>query len=212
MASDLERVPLFEAIAQDELKALAANTATRTYPKHAIIVNEGDPGGSLYVLLAGRVKFFLMGSNGREFVLGTAGPGEYFGEIALDGGPRSASVMTLEPCRCSIVPREGLRAFVASHPTVALTIMNNLSRRVRALTETVKNLALSDVYGRVAHLLSEAGRDGHDEIALSQQAIADRVGASRQMVSRIITDLVAGGYVARRGRRIVVLRKPPSAW
>lgn len=209
---DLERIPLFEAIAQDELAALGASTPIRSFRKHAIIVNEGDAAGPLYVLLAGRVKFFLIGDNGREFVLGTAGPGEYFGEIALDGGPRSASVMTLEPCRCAIVPCEGLQAFVARHPTVALTIMRNLSRRVRALTETVKNLALSDVYGRVARLLLEATREGGGEITLSQQAIADRVGASRQMVSRILNDLATGGYVARHGRRLVVLRRPPHAW
>src|SRR6185369_1155773 len=114
---------------------------------------------------------------------GGAGPGDYFGELALDGGPRSASVMTLEPTRCAIVPRTELQGFVARYPAVALTIMTNLSRRVRVLTENVLNLALLDVYGRVAHLLVESAGEG-GELDLSQQDIADRVGASRQMVSR----------------------------
>lgn len=206
------RIASFESIPQEELAALSANAATRNFPKHAIVVSEGDAGGALYILLSGRVKFFLIGDNGREFVLGGAGPGEYFGEIALDGGPRSASVMTLDACRCTVVARDELQAFVASHPAVALAIMRNLSRRVRTLTETVKKLALSDVYGRVAHLLLENTHDGRGEIALSQQAIADRVGASRQMVSRILGDLTTGGYVARQGRRLVVLRRPPQAW
>lgn len=210
--ADLQRVPLFDGIAQDELAALSSDTLVRNFPKNVIIVHEGDAGGPLYILLAGRVKFFLTGENGREFVLGSAGPQEYLGEISLDGGPRSASVMTLEPCRCAVVPREQLRAFIARHPAVALTIMGNLIRRVRALTETVKNLATSGVYCRVAQWLLDNTREGQGEIALSQQAIADRVGASRQMVSRILNDLAAGGYVARRGRRLVVLRRPPHAW
>lgn len=206
-----DKIPLFETIPAAELEALGTQSATRTFPKNAIIINEGDPTDALYVLLSGRVKIFLSGDSGREFVLGTAGPGEYFGEVALDGGPRSASVMTLEPCRCAIVPRRDMEAFVVSHPAVALVIMKNLSRRVRVLTESVKNLALMDVYGRVARMLQEAADNG-GVLALTQQGIADRVGASRQMVSRIMTDLEAGGYVARRGRGLAVLRKPPRAW
>lgn len=210
--ADLQPIPLFSGIAQDELTRLSSDTPVRSFPKNAIIVHEGDAGGPLYILLAGRVKFFLTGENGREFVLGTAGPHEYLGEISLDGGPRSASVMTLEPSRCAVVPREQLQAFIARHPAVALTIMGNLIRRVRVLTETVKNLATSGVYCRVAQLLLESTRDGQGEITLSQQAIADRVGASRQMVSRILRDLATGGYVARRGRRLLVLHRPPHAW
>jgi len=163
------------------------------------------------VILAGRVKVFLLGESGREFILGEAGPGDYFGELALDGGARSASVMTLEPTRCAIVPRADFQAFIARHPAVALTILANMSRRVRALTDNVRNLALLDVYGRVAHILVDAAGEG-GELALSQQDIADRVGASRQMVSRIVNDLLAGGYLARQGRRLALLRRPPRAW
>jgi CRP/FNR family transcriptional regulator, cyclic AMP receptor protein len=207
----LTRIALFEAIPPAELDALAAHTATKGFPKNAIIINEGDATDALYVILVGRVKVFLLGENGREFILGGAGPGDYFGELALDGGPRSASVMTLEPTRCAIVPRTELQGFVARYPAVALTIMTNLSRRVRVLTENVRNLALLDVYGRVAHLLVESAGEG-GELDLSQQDIADRVGASRQMVSRIMNDLLAGGYVARLGRRLTLLRRPPRAW
>ena len=210
--AELQHLPLFGGIAPDELAELSSDTAVRSFRKNTIIVHEGDTGGPLYILLAGRVKFFLTGENGREFVLGTAGAQEYLGEISLDGGPRSASVMTLEPCRCAVVPREQLRPFIARHPAVALTIMENLIRRVRALTDTARNLATSGVYCRVAQLLTENARDDQGQIALSQQAIADRVGASRQMVSRILSDLAAGGYVARQGRHLVMLRRPPRAW
>lgn len=207
----LAQVPLFEAIPPEALDGLAAHSATRTFPKHAIIINEGDATDALYVIVEGRVKIFLSGDNGREFVLGTAGQGEYFGELAMNGSARSASVMALERCRCTVVARADMQAFVARYPAVALTIMGNLNRRVRALTEHVKSLALMDVYGRVARLLLDTAQDG-GAAALSQQGIADRVGASRQMVSRVMNDLITGGYVAREGRGFVVLRRPPRAW
>lgn len=207
----LDKITLFETIPPRELAAIAAHIATRTFPKQAVIVTEGDCGDALYVILEGSVQFFLMGEDGRQFVLGTAGPGDYFGEMALDGGPRSASVAALEACRCAIVPGADMHAFVEHYPAVALTIMRNLSRRVRVLTERVKSLALQDVYGRVAALLL-AARQPDGSVALSQQDIANRVGASRQMVSRIMNDLVAGGYIGRAGRRLVVLKPLPRSW
>ena len=206
----------FRALPEHELAELMARTVTKAYPKNAIVVNEGDNTDSLFIILSGRVKIFVADEQGREFVLGNAGPGDYFGEIALDGGPRSASVMTLDPCRFAVITRADLKSFIAAHPGIALEIMTNLSRRVRALTERVKSLALMDAYGRIARQLLELAeeRDGALVIdrAPTQQEIADRVGASRQMVSRIFNDLVAGGYVARVGRKLIILRKPPRAW
>lgn len=164
--TDLQRIPLFGGIAQDERNTLGSDTLVRNLPKNTVIVHEGGPGGFLYILLAGKVNFFVTGENGREFVFGTAGPQEYLGEISLDGGPRSPSVMTLEPCRCAVVPGEPLRSSVARHPGVALAMVRNL---------------------------------------------ISCVGASRQMASRILNDLSAGGYLARRGRRLDVLRRSPRA-
>jgi CRP/FNR family cyclic AMP-dependent transcriptional regulator len=207
----LEQLAVFEAIAPDDLAMLAAQSTTKTFPKQSIICSEGDPSNALYVILGGSVKFFLMGEDGRQFVLGTAGLGDYFGEMTLDGGPRSAAVMTLEVCRCAIVPRADMENFVAQHPKVALLIMRNFSRRVRTLTEKVKSLALCDVYGRIANLLLES-RQADGAIGFSQQDIADRVGASRQMVSRIMNDLIAGGYIERQGRRLLILKPLPRAW
>lgn len=202
---------MFEAISPDDLTMLAAQSTTRTFPKQSIICSEGDPSNAMYVILEGSVKFFLMGEDGRQFVLGTAGAGDYFGEITLDGGPRSAAVITLEVCRCAVIPHAGMEAFVAQHPTVTLLIMRNLSRRVRTLTEKVKRLALCDVYGRIAALLLES-RQPDGAIAFSQQDIADRVGASRQMVSRIMNDLIAGAYIERQGRRLLIVKPLPRAW
>ena len=149
-------------------------------------------------------------------VLSTMGPGEYFGEMVLDEGPRSASVATLEPSRFLVVAKKDFRDFVASNPAFAQSLIDKLIRRVRALTESVKSLALMDVYGRVARLLLEMAeeRDGGLAISqrLTQQDIANRIGASREMVSRILKDLSTGGYLTQSRNGIVLHRKPPAHW
>jgi CRP/FNR family cyclic AMP-dependent transcriptional regulator len=148
-------------------------------------------------------------------VLNHAGPGEYFGELVLDGGTRAASVMTLEPCRFLIVPKEDLRELVAQSPDFALHLIRKLIRRVRVLTGDVKSLALMDVYGRVARMLLEHAveRDGAlvIEERPTQQEMANRV-ASREMVSKILGELASGGYISVERDRIRIARALPRAW
>ena len=188
----------------------------RSFPKNSIIVNEGDVTDSLYIIMEGRVKAFLSDDEGREVVLSTQGPGEYFGEMVLDQGPRSASVMTLEPSRFLMVPKEDFRDFVLKNPAFSVSLIEKLISRVRSLTENVKSLALMDVYGRVARLLLGLAEEIDGvlviEERLTQQDIANRVGASREMVSRILKDLSIGGYIAQTRERIVLLKKPPAHW
>ncbi|MGE5115877.1 MAG: Crp/Fnr family transcriptional regulator [Betaproteobacteria bacterium] len=199
------------------LDAIAARGGTRQFPAHAILINEGDATDSLYIVLTGRVKVYGSGESGRGVVFGEMGPGEYFGELSLDGAPRSASVMTTEPTTCSVVSGAQLREFIAQHPDLAIHLTGKLIHTVRRLTEQVKSLALRDVYGRVVGVLSELSEpDGDRRIVhhrLTQQDIADRVGSSREMVSRIFKDLTIGGYVSvLPDRRIVIHKKPPPAW
>ena len=200
----------------DELRAITAHAVTRSFPKHAVILNEGDRTDTLYVILEGRVKIFVADADGNEVVFHTQGPGEYFGEMMLDEGPRSASVMTLEPSRFLVVPKTELKTFLARHPDFAVRLIEKLIHRVRGLTERVKSLSLMDVYGRIARLLLELAeeRDGKLVIAegLTQQDIASRVGASRAMVSRILKDLATGGYISLQRDRILLNRQPPLRW
>lgn len=199
-----------------ELKAVGSHGITRSYPKHVIIVSEGDRTDSLYVILEGRVKVYVSDDAGHEVVLLTQGPGEYFGELVLDEGPRSASVMTLEPCRFLVVPKADFRDFVRDNPAFALSLIEKLIARVRSLTASVKSLALMDVYGRVARLLLELAEEGDGGLVipqrLTQQDIASRIGASREMVSRILKDLSTGGYLTQSRAGIVLHRKPPEHW
>src|SRR6185295_15052338 len=112
------------------LEQIAAVATTRSFPKGAIIVNEGDETDSLYVMLAGRARVFVGDAEGREVQLHHLGAGEYFGEVTLDGGPRSASVMALEECRCAVIRRAELDAFVAKNPAFALHLVRKLASRV----------------------------------------------------------------------------------
>jgi len=149
-------------------------------------------------------------------ILDTQGPGEYVGEMALDGNPRSASVMTTEVTMFSVVSREPIKEAIRRKPEFALDMISKIIDRARLATNSVKDLALLDVYGRVARLLLNMAveRNGKLEIPekLTQQEIAERVGASRDMVSRIFRDLTAGGYITVESRHITINKKPPARW
>jgi CRP/FNR family cyclic AMP-dependent transcriptional regulator len=205
-----------EVLPQPLLEQLGTVATTRAFAKNAIIVSEGDDTGSLFVVLSGRVKVFVSDAEGHEVQLNRLGPGEYFGEVTLDGGPRSASVMALEETRCAVVRRGELVELIERHPELALHIARKLARRVRALSESVKSLALMDVYGRVARLLLELAEEHDGRLVIREpmthRDIASRVGASREMISRILSDLADGGYVRKEGGQLIIARKPPPRW
>lgn len=206
----------FAPLRQETLRAIAQSGVVRQFPKQTVLIHDGDAGDSLYILLAGRVKVYASNAAGREVVIDFHGPGECIGEMSLDGSTRSASVMTVEPTTCAIVNRAHFREFILAHPDFALYLIEKLIHRVRVTTENVKSLALSDVYGRLARLLNALATDVDGNVAvrekLTQQDIADRVGASRDMIGKLMKDLVAGGYLAVEDRTITILRKLPTGW
>jgi CRP/FNR family cyclic AMP-dependent transcriptional regulator len=201
-------------LADESLCELARHGAIRTYPKGAIIINEGEPGDSLYVILSGRVKVYVADEQGQEMVLGSCEQGEIIGEMTLDGGPRTASVMCVEQTSFAVVGTTNLRAAITANPDFAMRMIATLIARVRLTTDLVKDLALLDVYGRVRELLLKLAveTEGRWVVAekLTQQDIAARVGASRDMITRIFKDLTAGGYISVENRRISILRKLPA--
>jgi CRP/FNR family cyclic AMP-dependent transcriptional regulator len=205
-----------QAIADPFVRDLAALGRLRSYPKNTVFITEGDSSDSVFVILAGRVKVFLSDTEGHEMILDTQGPGEYVGEMALDGKPRSANVMTLEPTSFAVVARDPIREAIRRNPDFALEMISKIIDRARLATNSVRDLALLDVYGRVARLLLNMAveHNGKLEIPekLTQQEIAERVGASRDMVSRIFRDLTAGGYITVESRHITINKKPPARW
>jgi CRP/FNR family cyclic AMP-dependent transcriptional regulator len=204
------------AIPDAFVRELASLGRVRSYPKNTVFITEGDSSDSVFVILGGKVKAFVSDSEGHELILNTQSPGEYVGEMALDGKARSASVVTLESTTFSVVQRDHILEAIRKRPDFALEMISKVIERAREATDNVKNLALLDVYGRVARLLLNMAveKDGKLRIPekLTQQEIAERVGASRDMVSRIFRDLTVGGYITVENRFITINKKPPARW
>jgi CRP/FNR family cyclic AMP-dependent transcriptional regulator len=206
----------FVGLNESDLQAISGHAVTRSFARNTVVVTEGDRSDSLYIILSGRVKFYVSDEQGKEIVLSQTGPGEYFGEISLDAGPRSASVMTLEPTHFSIVLRKDFRDFLARSPEFAFNLIGKLIHRVRVLTDNVKSLALMDVYGRVARMLIELAQERDGVLAIegkpTQQDMTNRIGASREMISKILKDLEAGAYIKVESKRIVIAKALPRGW
>lgn len=203
-----------EQIRDPMIRELALRGELRGFPRHSLIINQGERGDSMYVIVGGRVQVYVSDAKGREMVLDEYGTGEYFGEMALDGAPRSASVRSLEKVVCSVLSAGTLRDAIRD-PDIALNLILVLIERARAATTSVHNLALSDVYGRVRALLMQLARPGHGQTRIvlermTQQWIADRVGAHRDMISRICGQLVKGGYISVVDRQYTILRPLPE--
>ena len=199
------------------LRMLAARGVSRRYRKGTLLIEEGDRGDTLFIVLSGSVKAFSSDNRDREIVYGVYGPGEYMGELSLDGGPRSASVVTLEATTCAVVTRQALREHIAASPDFAFELLERLIRRVRLATHSARSMALLDVYGRVVQLLNQLAvtqLDGSRTIAdrLTHREIASRVGCSREMVSRLLKDLKGGGYLDQRAGHIMLARTLPAHW
>lgn len=206
---------LFDALSP-AVRALAQRGVVRIYRKNTVIVSEGEMGESTFVLLEGRVKVYANDACGREIIYDIVEPGDYFAEMSLDGAPRAASAMTLVPCVCAVVDGLEMRAHLA-HPPHAIEFMAHVTRRARAATLKARELALMDVYGRVVSTLE--GQRGAATAGvpitiapITHQTIASRVGASREMVSRLLKDLERGGYIDLGVREITLKRKLPARW
>lgn len=206
----------FAHLDEAALHGFAPHSAARAFPKNVVVVSEGDDTNALYVVLSGRVKVFVTGDDGREVVVNVIDAGDYFGELSLDGGARSASVMTLELCRLFVISHGDVERLLAANPVFARDLLEKLIGKVRSLTEKVRDLALKDVYGRFVRFVEENAVElGGERVVperLTQHDIAARIGGSREMVSRILRDLTAGGYVSIRAKQIRILKKLPPHW
>ena len=212
----LENVPLFSGLSKQALAEIEQHGSVKSYKKNVIVINQDDETYSLYVILSGSVKVFVSGEDGREVVLNHQQAGDYFGDLALiDKQPRVASVMTTEPSKFMIISREDFLTCLSKNPEIAINLIKPMTSRMRMLAKNVSSLALLDVYGRVARTLLDQSEEQGDVLVtekLTQQEIADMVGASRAMVSRILKDLKEGGYISIEKKRITIHHKLPSRW
>ncbi len=213
----LDRVDLFDGLSDEQAEVLRGRSRIRSFAPNSIVVNEGDDGSSLFVVQSGSLKVFLTDNIGREVTLSLLDPGDYFGELALlDDAPRSASVIALTRSEVLQIPRVAFLALIEAYPACMQIVVRNLVGRIRTLTESVRALALVDVFGRISRLFDSLAVE-EDGVAiidrrLTQQDLANMVGASREMVNRILRDMVSGGYVEIEPQRIILRKKLPEHW
>jgi len=205
----LKTVPLFTTFPEDQLRMLTTMVTRKSAPRSTTIMAGGDATDSLYIVLSGRLKVMMSDSEGKEVILTILGPGEFFGEMGLiDDEPRSATVMTIEPCELLSIAKRDFKKCLAENFEMAMAVMRSLVKRLREADRKIGSLALLDVYGRVARLLLDMSEnvDGEKVVTkrLPKQDIAKMIGASREMVSRVMKDLQTGGYIEMRGSTIVL--------
>lgn len=209
----LHDVPLFAGLKDDDLARLALVLTNKNYPKDSVVVSAADPGDALYIVISGNVKVSLWSDSGREIILSTLSDGAFFGEMSLvDGEPRSANVTCLGPSKILRLARKDFLQLVRQYPSIAINVMTEMCERLRRADESIGNLALLDVYGRVARFLielaEEEGEDVPEGILIrkmpTQQHVASRIGTSRETVSRALSEFQRRGFVEQRGKGMLV--------
>jgi CRP/FNR family cyclic AMP-dependent transcriptional regulator len=208
---------LFHGLSAEDISMINDQMIKRVFPRNTTVLYEDEETDALYIIRKGKVKITKRSANGKEAIIAVLSPGDYFGEMALiDEGHRSSNVVTKEKCEISFIRRRDIYPLRMRNPQFTMNLMRGLSRRLREASSKIACLAMEDVYGRIAQLLCESAveKDGVPVIEekLSRQEIADRVGSSREMASRIFNDLLRGGYISEENGTIRINRKLPCRW
>lgn len=215
--ANLKRITFLANLSDDKLEALAAKARAVKFPKHSIIISEGDETRSLYIIVSGKVRIFSSDDKNKEVTLLIQEAGSHFGELALlSDEPRSASVQTLEPTSCAMISKPDFLFWLEANPDVAIALLGVLSEKIRFLTEKVKQMALSNVYERTIKALQEIA-EKHDDLLIvrnrpTQQELANMVGSSREMINKIMKELTKGGYVVVKDDQLIMKSKLPASW
>jgi CRP/FNR family cyclic AMP-dependent transcriptional regulator len=213
--ASLRQITLFASLSDQALSNLAARVRLRTYRRGEVLFHKDDPGTSLFLVKAGRVKISVFSSEGKEAVFTVHGPGEVFGELALlDGAPRSATATALEPSRLLTVDRAAFVAFLREQPDASLILLGDLAARVRRLSSQVEDLMFLDIPGRLARTLLRLGeqygrpssRGVEIDLQITQTELGGMVGATRVSVNRLLHWFAERGLIAIDERRIVLIR------
>lgn len=216
LTETLTRTSLFDGFDATDIENVASQTVIRQFPKNTVIVSQGDDTDSFYVILQGKVDVFLHNDKGKEIIINTLTECESFGELAPLGGiPRQASIITTEDSIFGVISRQVFMDTLLTKPTVSMRIIDLLIGRIQDLTEEVSSLALEDVYNRVVRILYKHADEVGEKLVtekLTQQDIASRVGATREMVHRILKELKTGGYISIEGKHITIEKKLPPGW
>ncbi|QLQ25714.1 MAG: Crp/Fnr family transcriptional regulator [Dechloromonas sp.] len=205
----LRNIPLFSGLDESELERLSKVAMRRRAARGEQVVRAGEDAETLIVMLTGRAKVTNFDEEGREIILAWLSPGEFFGEMGLiDGSPRSANVVAVEPCELLILGKHEFQRCMQDNFQVVQKLMQILVRRLREADRNIESLALLDVYGRVARLLLDMSENDSGKRVvrqkISKQDMARMIGASREMVSKVMRDLEVGGYIISEGDHITI--------
>lgn len=210
----LRRAPLFASLDDEAFAALTKEITEVDLSRGATLFHEGDPGDQLYFIVSGKIKLGRTASDGRENLVAVMGPGEIFGEMALfDPSPRSTSATAVSETRLAGLKHENLRKVIQHSPEVSAQLLQALARRLRRTNENLADLVFSDVPGRVAKALLDLadrfGRPATDGILvaheLTQEELAQLVGASRETVNKALAEFVQRGWIRLEARAVVIL-------
>jgi CRP/FNR family cyclic AMP-dependent transcriptional regulator len=205
----LRTLPIFEALGEDRLAPIARLSSMRSVQRNNVIVHAGDQTDNVYIVLVGSLKVLISDEQGREAILSMLNPGDLFGEMGvIDDHPRSATVMAVEPCELVVISKSDFKRFLAENFDISLNIMRSLVRRLRNADRKIESLALMDVYGRVARVLLDMAEEENGAMVVkkkvSKQDIAKMIGASREMVSRVMRDLQDQQLITESAGRILL--------
>jgi CRP/FNR family transcriptional regulator/CRP/FNR family cyclic AMP-dependent transcriptional regulator len=214
-SSYLRQVDIFANLSEEDAQELMAVARKRSFRAGEVIFHRDDPGQVLYIIKEGKVKIALISPDGQEISLVVFGKGECFGDLALlDGEPRSADAIALDKVECYTLQRSDFQNAIMKHPTIAIQVLEVLSRRLRKTDQMVENLIFLDVYGRVAKKLLELANehgvkvdDGtRIEVRLTQQELASMVGASRESVNKVMGYFTDKQYISTDKHKITIHR------
>lgn len=212
--SELAAIPLFAAVAPADLSGVAKRFTVRRYPKGAVVATEGERLDAFNVILSGRIQWLWRDEADRELKRLEEGPGGHFADATLGGEPILMSVVALDDLRVAAIPLADLRELLLRHPQLAVALLMDVVARLRRLLVFTRSVTMEGVYPRVVRLLfARAVEVGGKPVAeLTHAEIGRRVGATREMVGRLLRDLARGGYIRAERGRITILREPPRHW
>lgn len=209
----LRTVPIFAELSEVDIQALARLTTRRRYPKDTVVFFENEQGDTLFMILEGRVRVTILGDDGREVILSVLGPGDFFGEIALlDNEPRSATAIAAEDSELLLLQRNEFQGAMSENPSISGALIRVLSARLRRANHQISTLALLDVYGRVARVILDIAREEGRRLKdgriafrrATHQELANRIGTTRETVTRMLKDLERQGLITVDGREVVL--------
>jgi CRP/FNR family cyclic AMP-dependent transcriptional regulator len=209
----LRTVPIFSEMPEADITALARLTSRRTCPKDTVVFFENEEGDSFFCIVAGRIKVTILGDDGREVILSVLGRGDFFGEMALlDNEPRSATAIAVEDTELLSLHRNDFQSVLSDNRSIMSALIKILTARLRRANHQISTLALLDVYGRVARVIVDTARDEGKRLKdgriafrrATHQEIANRIGTTRETVTRMLKDLERQGLIHIDGKEVVV--------